>query len=598
MYLENAVKKPEITNEYIIQQIDACDAYIESMRGKTTLTQEEQQELILKEIASRELRKRVIKSDKIYFMENFMYIENKSGTTPQDRSILFKLFPEQHRVLKEIDENKKNIILKARQLGITWLVLGYGIHGAISQEQYTVGVLSQSEDYMQEAINRVEYVLQRLPKWFMREYNKENLQYSTCYLYEKKNDEVTIYHPADKDGNRAESYIKGFISTEKAGRSITADLLIFDEWAYHEGAEAVFGAAYPTINRPDSGKFIGLSSNKRGSFFEDIVRDCIDENSMMFNLIFLSVFADPRRTQEWYAETKGTLKNTWMQEYPETIHQALSAGELTAFPEFSPSIHVCEPFPIPDHWVRWFAVDNGYNDPFVWYKGAISEDGQIFVYYEYTRDKNKDEKVHYSDQARKFMESCKIDATEIAREQVEDLRIGVELPEDYQYIVYEKLQYGTFGLDAFNKHHRDQTGKSLMDYYKEGGMNYPAQRAVVDRKLRKDTYHEYLKPYDIEVYNEQGQLVKKKTAKLQIFNTCKFAIKYIPQLVVEENNPTVVADNSRIDNVYDCLGYLVLSSPRNNPSPPKEEESEIEKFKKYKIKSLFRKNRNRKGVIN
>lgn len=582
-------KRP-ITLELILENVQACDDYIAAMQQKDKLTNAEQQEVAKRELIGRELKKRAIIMDIVYFLENYVYIENKSGNVAEERSILFKLFPEQKRVLQEIEENKKNIILKARQLGITWLVLGYGIHGSISKQQYTVGILSQSESYMKEAINRVQYVLERLPKWLMREYNNENLQYGTCYLYEKKNDEVTIHFPV-LDGKRATSAIKGFISTEKAGRSITADLLIFDEWAYHEGAEAVFGAAYPTINRPDSGKFIGLSSNKRGSYFEDIVRDCLDENLMRFNLIFLSVFADPRRTREWYEETKGTLKNTWMQEYPETIEQALSAGELTAFPEFSPAIHVCEPFPIPDHWIKWFAVDNGYNDPFVWYKGAIDEDGTIYVYYEYTRDKFKDDKVHYSDQARRFMKSCEIDVTEKLRQEVEDLHMGAELPVGYTHTEYEKLQYGVFGLDAFNKHHRDQTGKSLLDYYREGGLTYPAQRAITDRKLRKDTYHEFLKPYF-------DDFLGKTTARLQIFSNCKFIIKYITQLVVEENNPNVVADNSRIDNVYDALGYLLLSSPNNNSRPIEEEETDIEKFKKHKIKLIKGTRRMKKGMLN
>ena len=67
----------------------------------------------------------------------------------------------------------------------------------------------------------------------------------------KKADEIIIYHPPNEDDIRITSSVKGLVSTPKAGRSITADLIIFDEWAYHENAEEVFAAAYPTINRPD-----------------------------------------------------------------------------------------------------------------------------------------------------------------------------------------------------------------------------------------------------------------------------------------------------------------------------------------------------------
>lgn len=547
------------------------------------------QDEVLKILAQREFLRRKMMSNEVYFFENYIYIENKDGKTEQERSCLFNMFPEQKRVLQEIQENKLNIIIKARQLGMTWLAISHGLHSCLKIPQFTTVILSQTEDYMMEAINRFEYIIERLPKWLIKEYNKENKQFDSMYLYEKHSDQVIIYHPSDENGARITSVVKGLVATEKAGRSITADLIIFDEWAYHQGAEEIFQAAFPIINRPDSGTFVGISSNKRGSFFEEIVKDCLDNGDMGFNLIFLSVFSDPRRTREWYEQTKKTLKNTWMQEYPENISQALSAGELTAFPEFSPSIHVCEPFPIPSHWTRWAAVDNGYRDSFAWYKGAIDEDGNTYVYYEYTRDRQKDSLVHYSDQARKFMADCIIDITEQTKKEIDDLHLGYETDEIHEYTT-EKLQYVIFGLDAFNKDSSRGTGKSLLDFYKEGGFNYPPIRAVTDRKLRKDTWHEYLKPYEDEISG-------KTTAKLQIFSTCKFLIKYIPQLVVEDENPNVVADNSKIDNVYDSVGYLLIGSPRNNSHRPKEEESEVVKFKKEKIKKL-NKGKRRKGILN
>ena len=124
----------------------------------------------------------------------------------------------------------------------------------------------------------------------------------------KKSDEVIIYYPAREDGVRVTSTINGYVSTERSGRSITADLIILDEWAFHENAELVFAGIGPTINRPDSGKLIGISTNKRGSFFEEIVTDCLENNADMgFHLIFLNVFADPRRTREWYEQTKKNI---------------------------------------------------------------------------------------------------------------------------------------------------------------------------------------------------------------------------------------------------------------------------------------------------
>ena len=133
-------------------------------------------------ISTREMERRRITRDITYFFENYMYIENKDGKTPEERSVLFKMFPEQKRVLKEIEENSKNIVIKARQLGLTWLAVGYAVQNCLSVQQFTVAILSQTEEYMYAAIDRVEYILMRLPKWLMQEYKKENMQYASSFF--------------------------------------------------------------------------------------------------------------------------------------------------------------------------------------------------------------------------------------------------------------------------------------------------------------------------------------------------------------------------------------------------------------------------------
>ena len=170
--------------------------------------------------------------------------------------------------------------------------------------------------------------------------------------------------------------------------------------------------------------------------------------------------------KKWYKATVAALPNTYQVEYPLTVTDALSAGILTAFKEFDPKIHVCDDFEIPEHWIKYGSVDNGLHDPYCWLKLAISEDGTTYAYYEYTRDKLKDPIVYYSDQAEKFMRDCTVNVTEQAKKEIDDLRLGFDTSEVEQY-QKENLQYVIFGLDAFNKDASRQTGKSLLDIYKE-----------------------------------------------------------------------------------------------------------------------------------
>jgi hypothetical protein len=56
--------------------------------------------------------------------------------------------------------------------------------------------------------------------------------------------------------------------------------------------------------------------------------------------------------------------------------------EGQAFPEWSPDVHVCEPFAIPESWPRMRAVDYGYAVPYTCLWGARSPAGRIYVYRE------------------------------------------------------------------------------------------------------------------------------------------------------------------------------------------------------------------------
>jgi hypothetical protein len=494
------------------------------------------------------------------FIDEFCYIENKDDVdTPV---IKFEMWEAQRKALRDIIEKRHIIILKARQIGLTWLVLCYIVHCCLKHEGFTAFVLSETEDKAKELINRVELVLRYLPTWLIIDHatykqitKGGNKQKYVGLYYIKTTTELEIVRPSGES-----SKIKAEAATEGAARSMTGNLVFFDEWAYHRFAEETYTAAEPTIARPNSGKFIGLSTNKRGSLFESVWK-----NNILFHRIFLNCFSDPRRTEAWYAEQTLALGSKVQQEFPRTEEEALLAGDNVSFPEWSKEIHVCAPFRIPKHWSRFGAVDNGYNNPFAWYKFAVSEDGIVYVYYEFSRY-NDEPQIGYSDQARIF---------------AEDLSVTDEDGDNYR----EKLGYIIAGRDAYNKHHRDQSGKNLIDYYRSGGLKCEGFiPANTDRQKRAATLHEYLKPY-------LDENTGRKTAKLQIFSTCKYLIETLPQLVNDPRDPDCVADMSDIDNCYDALGYGLISRHASLSTVRKKEEKT--RAQKHKEKLLRESNRKR-----
>ncbi len=492
----------------------------------------------------REYERRKAARSNEYFIDKYGQIEDKDNGQGYTK---FDLWPEQRRVLQEVEQNRLNIILKARQLGITWLVLWYALHAMMHAIGYTVVALSRRDDDAKELIGRMVFMLEHLPDWIICDDKKAPEGYLEL-TYTATMHEIVIHR---KDGE--DSRIIAMPAAKDSGRSFTASLVILDEWAFQQWAVEIWTAAYPTINRPTGGKVIGLSTAKRMTLFEDIWQKA---DKYGFHKIFLPWSADPRRTQKWYEDAKKALAagQRYLQEYPSTPEEAFSAGEGTAFPEFSTDIHVCEPFKIPPHWRRWRGVDNGYTDPFAWGWFAASEDGQVFYYREHTRD-YEDEKVLYTEQARK-----------VAELSTHKKLIGSEIVE-----VEEKIDFTVAGLDAWNTHHRDQSGKSLIDYYADGGIN-DFIKCVTDRRLRKATMHQYLEPYEDK---NTGKL----TAKLQIFSTCKKAIETLPLLLVDEKDPEKVADCG-IDHIFDMLSYSLIAYHTEKSKPLPERESEIQRYKK------------------
>lgn len=59
-----------------------------------------------------------------------------------------------------------------------------------------------------------------------------------------------------------------------------------------------------------------------------------------------------------------------------------AAAEGVVYEDYDPSVHLIEPFKIPDSWTRWWTVDFGFTNPFVLQCWAEDHDGRLFLYRE------------------------------------------------------------------------------------------------------------------------------------------------------------------------------------------------------------------------
>lgn len=88
-------------------------------------------------------------TDPLLFMQNFMWVINKDG-----KRVKFKLNPQQKYLLK--NEEKYNIVLKSRQLGISTLAVAQSIYTAITKPNSTCLLMSYSIQSAAEIFNKLK----------------------------------------------------------------------------------------------------------------------------------------------------------------------------------------------------------------------------------------------------------------------------------------------------------------------------------------------------------------------------------------------------------------------------------------------------------
>ena len=227
--------------------------------------------------------------------------------------------------------------------------------------------------------------------------------------------------------------------------------------------------------------------------------------------------------------------------------------EGMALENFNEHVTVVDDFEIPKHWRRWIAVDNGYTDPFAWYWFTVDETGQVYIYREYTRD-YEDTKTIYSKQAETVLELSTYDNPDKYNDLIDS---NILYDADLDTRELEKIDFVVVGHDAWQTHPSTRTmdtpqGKSILDYYNDGGLNKLAgvKKPLTDRRLRKATWIEYLEPYE----NQEGNL----TSKVKIFRSCNKLIETLPLLVNDKNDTEKVAE-SEIDHWYDGAGYGLIA---------------------------------------
>jgi hypothetical protein len=239
-----------------------------------------------------------------YFLNNYARISH-----PMHGLILFDTYKFQDTLLEDFNDYRFNVILKARQLGISTITAGYIVWMMLFHRDKAILVMATKFATAGNLVKKVKNIMRNVPPW---------LRIATISVDNRTSFELS-------NG----SSIKAASTSGDAGRSEALSLLVLDEAAHIEGLEELWTGLYPTLST--GGRCIALSTpNGVGNWFH---KTCVDaeSNANNFNLTTLLWDVHPDRDKEWYTkETRNMSKRQIAQELSCNFN---TSGETVIDPE-------------------------------------------------------------------------------------------------------------------------------------------------------------------------------------------------------------------------------------------------------------------------
>ena len=223
-----------------------------------------------------------------YFCNNYARISH-----PLKGLIPFETYDFQEKALDDFKKNRFNVILKARQLGISTTVAAYVCWMMLFHRDKNVLVVATKLGTATNLVKKIKAIHKNLPAWL-------------------KISEISIDNRTSFELSNG-SQVKASSTSGDAGRSEALSLLVVDEAAFVEGMDELWAGLYPTLST--GGRCIALSTpNGVGNWFHKTYTDAELENND-FHYIKLPWDVHPERDQEWFdKETKNMSRREIAQE--------------------------------------------------------------------------------------------------------------------------------------------------------------------------------------------------------------------------------------------------------------------------------------------
>tara|TARA_R110001592_G_scaffold170728_1_gene408023 strand:- start:26 stop:1606 length:1581 start_codon:yes stop_codon:yes gene_type:complete len=242
------------------------------------------------ELSKKQILKEIVRSgkDPAYFINSYCRISH-----PMQGLIPFKTYPYQDDMLINFNDHRFNVILKARQLGMSTIVSAYVVWMMLFHRDKNVLVMATKFSTATNVVKKVKNIMKNLPDWI-------------------RISDIKIDNRASFELSNG-SQIKATSTSGDAGRSEALSLLVIDEAAHVEGLEDLWTGLYPTLST--GGRCIALSTpNGVGNWFHKTYVDAEQGQNDFFHSI-LPWDVHPERDQAWFEkETRNMSRRQIAQE--------------------------------------------------------------------------------------------------------------------------------------------------------------------------------------------------------------------------------------------------------------------------------------------
>ena len=414
--------------------------------------------------------------DPNYFINNYARIAH-----PVHGLVPFKTYPYQSDLLTDFNDYRFNVILKARQLGISTITGAYIVWMMLFHRDQNILVMATKVKTASNLVKKVKAILKNLPDWLL----VAGISIDNRASFELSNG----------------SQIQAASTSGDAGRSEALSLLVIDEAAHVENLSDLWAGLYPTIST--GGRVIALSTpNGVGNWFHKVYSEA-EEGNNDFHPIKLLWDVHPDRDQAWFdKETRNMSTREIAQElkcnfntsgesviHPEDIaYLAKSVREPKYRTSFDRNMWIWEEYEPACSYLLVADVARGDGADFSVFHIIKLETMEVVV--EYQGKPNLDMYSNILFQAGQEYGNCLL--------VVENVGIGISILEKLIELEYPNLYFSIKGTHEFMESHRGHYDPTAVP----GFTTSTKTRPLIISKLEEFIRNKLITTYSLRLINE------------------------------------------------------------------------------------------------